>query len=227
MKTNPPQAESQRQASPDSPIAHEPQVNVIEIRDKFGDNYVATERTFRLGIDIRLTRCIAQRFQGRAVLETCTGGGFTTIALAEVAACVVTIEIDPEHLAQARANVARAHLQDKVTFVQGDALSDDLLGSVQGIDAAFLDPDWAVTGPEHVCRFRQSNMRPPADTLLKKVLGMTANVALILPPTIDLREIEDLPPHELQTIYLGGNHALYCVYFGALAQTRGQSELRA
>jgi hypothetical protein len=63
--------------------------------------------------------------------------------------------------------------------------------------------------------------------LLKKVLGMTANVALILPPTIDLREIEDLPPHELQTIYLGGNHALYCVYFGALAQTRGQSELRA
>ena len=199
----------------------------IDIRNKFGDDFVATERTFRLGIDIRLTRRIAQRFRGRAILETCTGGGFTTIALAEVAARVVTIEIDAEHLAQARANVTRAGLEDKVTFVQGDALSDELLGSLQGIDAAFLDPDWAVTGLEHVCRFRQSNMRPPADVLLQKVLGMTEHVALILPPSIDLREIENLPPHELQTIYLEGSHALYCVYFGALAQTQGESELRA
>lgn len=202
-------------------------MKTTDIRDKFGDDYLATERTFRLGIDIRLTRCIAQRFQGRTVLETCTGGGFTTIALAEVAAHVVTIEIDPEHLAQARANVARTGVQDKVTFVAGDALSDELLGSIQGIDAAFLDPDWAVTGPEHVYRFRHSNMRPPADTLLEKALRMTEHVALILPPTIDLREIEDLPPHELQTIYLGNSHALYCLYFGALALTRGASELRA
>lgn len=227
MKTDPPQAESQRQTSPDPSIAHEPHVEACEIRDKFGDNYVANERSFRLGIDIRLTRRIAQRFEGRTVLETCTGGGFTTIALAEAAARVVTIEIDPERLAQARANVARAHVQDKVTFVAGDALSDELLGSIQGIDAAFLDPDWAVTGPEHICRFRQSNMRPPADALLRKVFGITGHVALILPPTIDLREIEDLPPHELQTIYLGGSQALYCVYFGALAQTHGRSELRA
>lgn len=202
-------------------------MKTTDIRDKFGDDYLATERTFRLGIDIRLTRRIARRFQGLSVLETCTGGGFTTLALAEVATSVVTIEIDPEHLAQARANVARAGLQDKVKFLEGDALSDELLGSIHGIDAAFLDPDWAVTGPDHVCRFRQSNMRPPADALLAKVLGMTANVALILPPTIDLGEIEDLPPHELQTIYLGNSHALYCLYFGALAVTRGASELRA
>ena len=202
-------------------------MKTTDIRDKFGDDYLATERTFRLGIDIRLTRRIARRFQGLSVLETCTGGGFTTLALAEVATSVVTIEIDPEHLAQARANVARAGLQDKVKFLEGDALSDELLGSIHGIDAAFLDPDWAVTGPDHVCRFRQSNMRPPADALLAKVLGMTANVALILPPTIDLGEIEDLPPHELQTIYLGNNHALYGLYFGTLAVTRGASELRA
>lgn len=202
-------------------------MKAIDIREKFGDDYVATEQTFRLGIDIRLTRRIAQRFQGRTVLETCTGGGFTTIPLAEVAAHVVTIEIDPEHLAQARANVMRARLQDRVTFVEGDALSDDLLAQIRGIDAALLDPDWAATGPAHVYRFRQSNMHPPADALLKKVLRKTDHVALILPAAIDLREIEGLPPHELQRIYLGASHALHCVYFGALAKTHGETELHA
>lgn len=209
------------------PIARELDMEAIDIREKFGDDYVATERTFRLGIDIRLTRRIAQRFHGRTVLETCTGGGFTTIPLAEVAAHVVTIEIDPAHLAQARANVMRARLEDRVTFVEGDALSDDVLGQVRDIDAALIDPDWAVTGPTHIYRFRQSNMHPPADALLEKVLRKTDHVALILPPAIDLREIEGLPPHELQRVHLGASRVLYCVYFGALAMTHGETELHA
>lgn len=198
-----------------------------KVRDKFGDDYVATERTYRLGIGIRLAKRIAQRFRGRTVLETCTGAGFATIALTQVATRVVTIEIDPEHHAQARANVRRAGLQDKVTFLLGDALADDLTLRIQDFDAAFLDPDWAVAGPDHVYRFRRSNMRPPADALLEKVLRCTENVALILPPYIDCRELEDLPSHELQRIYLGETHALYCVYFGALAETEGETELRA
>ena len=47
------------------------------IRAKFGDDYVAGERTFRMGIDARFTRRLAERFRNRAVLETCTGAGFT------------------------------------------------------------------------------------------------------------------------------------------------------
>ena len=197
------------------------------IREKFGDDYSATEHTFRLGIDIRLTRRIALRFRGRTVLETCTGAGFSTIALAEVATHVVTIEIDPDHQAQARANVRRAGLEDRVTFVLGDALSEPWPQAARAVNAAFLDPDWAITGPDHVFRFRGSNMRPPADLLLDRVLGRTQNVALILPPAIDLQETEHLPLHELQSLYLEGCHALYCLYFGALAKKRGATVLRA
>ena len=197
------------------------------IREKFGDDYTATERTHRLGIDVRITGPIARRFQGRHVLETCTGAGFTTIALARVASHVTTVEIDPHHQAQAKANVARAGLSERVTFVEGDALSDDVLRQTQGINAAFLDPDWADTGPEHVYRFLRSNMHPPADDLLEKILLKTQNIALILPPCIDLQELKGLPAHELQTIYLGGAHALYCVYLGALATTVGRTEMHA
>jgi len=202
-------------------------MNPQAIRAKFGDDYAATERTHRLGIDLRITTRIARRFEGRHVLETCTGAGFTTIALARVASHVTTVEIDPHHQAQAKANVARARLSDRVTFVEGDALSDEVLRQVGGIDAAFLDPDWAATGPEHVYRFLRSNMRPPADDLLEKILLMTQDIALVLPPFIDLHELEGLPVHELQTIYLEGAHALYCVYLGALATMAGKTDMYA
>jgi hypothetical protein len=92
------------------------EVDPVAIRAKFGDDYTATESTFRLGIDIRLTRAMAERFAGMRVLETCTGAGFTTIALAEVAAHVTTVEIDPEHQAQAHQRTA-AQLLAKVDFI--------------------------------------------------------------------------------------------------------------
>jgi hypothetical protein len=196
------------------------------IRAKFGDDYVANERTFTMGIDHRFTKPMAERFSGRRVLETCTGAGFTTIALAREAVHVVTIEIDPVCQEQARQNVVKAGLQDRVTFVAGDVLERRILGGGPPFDAAFLDPDWAVTGPGHVYRFRKSNTRPPADVLLAEVLGMTPNVAIVLPPLIDARELEDLPAHERQKLYLEKSHELYCLYFGGLSRSQGETELR-
>jgi SAM-dependent methyltransferase len=197
------------------------------IRAKFGDDYLADERTFRMGIDLRLTTRMAGRFAGRRVLETCTGAGFATIALARAAAHVVTVEIEPAHQAQARRNVERAGLLGRVTFVAGDVLDETVLAACPPVDAAFLDPDWAVTGPDHVFRFRQSNTRPPADVLLARMLALTQDVALVLPPLVDVRELEDLPVHERQSLHLDESHELYCLYFGGLASLPGVSELRA
>lgn len=198
----------------------------LAIRAKFGDDYTATERTFRLGIDLRLANYIALRFSGIKALETCTGAGFTTIALARSAAHVTTIEIDPDHQAQARSNVQRAGVAHKVTFISGDATADQILDLAVPFDAAFLDPDWAVAGPAHVFRFRESSTRPPADTLLTKVLQRTANVALVLPPDIALDELAALPRHERQTLFLESHHALYCLYFGSLIRQEGCTEAR-
>ena len=94
------------------------------------------------------------------------------------------------------------------------------------IDAAFLDPDWAVTGPDHVHRFVRSSTRPPADALLERTFRATRNVALVLPPTLDLHELDALPVHERQKLYLGPSHELYCLYFGELAVSFSETELR-
>jgi len=201
-------------------------VKTKEILRKFGAGYLADERTFKMGIDQRITTRIAARFRGRRVLETCTGGGFTTIALARAARHVATIEIDPKNQEQARQNVAKAGLAQKVDFILGDALDEQLLLGIPGIDAAFLDPDWADSGAGHVYRFRNANTRPPADRLLDVVLLITANAALILPPLVPAVEFQGLPPFELQRIFMDGEHALLCLYFGELASRPGEmSEL--
>jgi predicted O-methyltransferase YrrM len=106
------------------------------IRAKFGMDYVASEQTFSMGIDRRFAATMAERCRNRLVLETCTGGGFTTIELARVAAHVITVEIDPAHQEQAKQNLATAGSLDKVTFVLGDILLEDTWEALPGIDAA-------------------------------------------------------------------------------------------
>jgi len=124
-----------------------------DIRAKFGGDYTADERTFTMGIDLRFTTHMAERFRGLHVLETCTGAGFTTMALACVAARVTTVEIDPAHEAQARKNVEKAGLSGRVDFISGNIMDEGILQRLPPVEAAFLDPDWAVNGPDHVFRF--------------------------------------------------------------------------
>jgi len=194
------------------------------IRAKFGLDYVANERTFVMGIDQRFTAKMAERFCRRLVLETCTGGGFTTIALARVATHVITVETDSAHHEQARQNVATAGLLDRVTFVLADIMDGKTLDGLPSVDAAFLDPDWAVTGPDHVHHFLQSSTRPPADALLERAFRTTRNVALVLPPSLDIHELDALPGHERQKLYMGQHHELYCLYFGDLVASLSETD---
>lgn len=201
-------------------------MNSNAIREKFGGDYLADERTFIMGIDQRFTAHFAERLRGRCVLETCTGAGFTTISLARSARHVFTVEINGSHQEQAIENVKRAGLLNHVTFFRGDILDQSLLEKLTFVDAAFIDPDWAVSGPGHVYRFTRSNTRPAADILLNRVLGITENVAIVLPPHIDVQEFDSLPKHESESLYLGESHELFCLYFGELVAVFGKSQFR-
>lgn len=201
-------------------------MNPEDIRKKFGDDYTADDNTFKMGIDRRFSAHMAYRFRGRTVLETCTGAGFTTIALARTAARVTTVDIEPRHQAQARSNLAKAGVLASVTLVSGSILDPNILASLPPFAAAFLDPDWAVTGPDHIYRFINANTRPPADILLATIFERTANVALVLPPRLDRRELAGLPSHECESLYIGDSHELYCLYFGDLASGRGDTTFR-
>ncbi len=194
------------------------------IYEKFGDNFIADENTFIMGINQYFTSHFAKRFKNLNTLETCTGAGFTTISLAKTAKHVFTVEINKSHQDQAKSNLKRACLLKKVSFIHGNIGNKDLLSSLPDIDAAFIDPDWAVTGNDHKYRFINSNTKPPADTLLDRMLELTKNVAVVLPPFIDINEFKNLPEHEMERLYLGDSHELFCLYFGNLVEKIGETQ---
>jgi 16S rRNA G966 N2-methylase RsmD len=196
------------------------------IRDKFGGDYIADERTFKMGIDQRFTVHFAERFKDLRVLETCTGAGFSTISLARTAKHVFTVEIDKSHQQQAISNVEKAGLSTRVTFILGSILDQSILQKLPSVDAAFIDPDWASTGSDHVYRFIRSNTKPPADMVLSTIFEKTKNVAIVLPPRIEVQEFDNLPEHERQKLYLGESHELFCLYFGKLIKSIGETEFR-
>lgn len=196
------------------------------IFNKFGEYYFADDMTFLMGIDIRFADHLAFRMKDRIVLETCTGGGFTTIALANYANHVYTVEIDSLRIKDAERNAEIAGVENKITFINNDILSKEIDKAIPDIDAAFLDPDWAVSGPDHEYRFRNSNTRPPSDILLNLIFLKTKNVTLIQPPFVDPEEFKHLPPHECEKLYLNGQHELFCLHFGDLANIIGDSEHR-
>ncbi|MCK5099890.1 MAG: methyltransferase domain-containing protein [Desulfobacteraceae bacterium] len=191
---------------------------------KFGAEYIADERTFTMGINQHFTFHFAERFKGLIVLETCTGGGFTTLALARVAKHVFTVEIDQSHQKQAISNIKKAGLSKNVSFIHGSITDQNLLDNLPSVDAAFLDPDWAVTGPNHVYRFIKSNTQPPADTLLNKIFEKTKNIAIVLPQFLEVQEFDSLPENEREKLFLDESHELYCLYFGNLIRFCGETE---
>lgn len=190
---------------------------------KFGDDYKSTDNTFIMGSDVRFSAHIAERFKNLNVLETFIGAGLMTISLAKVATHVYSIEVNEHHQEMAKYNVAKAGLSQKVLFVNGDALDPKILNDIPKVDAAFLDPDWAVSGPNHIFRFKNSNTKPPADKLLNTIIEKTENVALLLPPFIDEDEYKDLPNHEREYLYLEKSHELTCLYFGKLRSQKDKT----
>lgn len=200
------------------------EINPDVIREKFGDDYMADERTFIMGIDQRFTKYFAERFSGLNVLETCTGAGFTTLSLARTARHVFTVEIDAANQKKAIWNIGKAGLSSNVTFIFGSIMEPEILKGLPLFDAVFIDPDWAVTGPDHEYRFQRSNTQPPSDVVLRNMFNITDNVAIVLPPFIKTREFEGLPKHECEKLYMGESHELFCLYFGTLKRFIGETE---
>ena len=88
------------------------------------------------------------RIQGaRRILEVGTLGGYSTIWLARAVpddGQVVTLELDPQHAAVARANLEAAGLSAKVTVVEGraiDSLETLRAEAADPFDLVFIDAD--------------------------------------------------------------------------------------
>ncbi|MFH1228941.1 MAG: methyltransferase domain-containing protein [Candidatus Aenigmatarchaeota archaeon] len=199
-----------------------------KVLKKFGNaDFSVNDKTYVMGINHILSRHIAERFKGFSrILEVCTGAGFMLIPLAKVVSNIVTVDINPENIEQAKNNLEISGVKSNVRFVLGDVMDDSTLANIEEIDAAFLDPDWSIVDDKKVHEQKLSSMQPPADKLFERIEEITRNIALRLPKELDLNELKILPKHELEAIYLDDKLKFYCIYFGKLAKSIGATESR-
>jgi predicted O-methyltransferase YrrM len=104
------------------------------------------ERARRDGVPIsdpevgRLLSILARSLDARRILEIGTAIGYGTLCLARgaSAARIVTLELDPQRIEEARGYLERGGVADRVEIVEGAAL--DLLPRLEGpFDLAFVD----------------------------------------------------------------------------------------
>jgi len=94
----------------------------------------------------KLLHLLARAIGARNVLEIGTLGGYSTIWLARAlpdGGRVISLEADPKHAEVARANIARADLDDRVEVRLGMALDllPGLAESTEPFDFIFIDAD--------------------------------------------------------------------------------------
>lgn len=201
-----------------------------DVLNKFGDGkYHVTPDTFKIGIHYVLGKEIANRFEGKEVVaDVCVGAGLMALCLAERVQKIVAVDINTVHLDLVKENTEVAGLSGKFEFINKDALDKQLFSSAIKIDAIFTDPDWALpenAKGDHVSSIYQ--MSPPVDKLYENLRYFTENIAIRLPKEVNLRELDNFPKHETESVYLDNKLKFYMVYFGNLVKKIGYTELKS
>jgi len=159
----------------------------------------------------------AKRFAGSMVADLCCGLGGDTLALARVAAGVISIDLDAANLRRLHFNLQRWNIQSPVVPTHADAnwapISQELL--------IHIDPD--RRGADHTGRprFQVDQYQPPIDQLLH-FMKQHPGGAVKLSPGSDFETLESAANKfglktEMELISLYGECKEATLWFGQLA----------
>ena len=171
---------------------------------------------------------LARRLGHVRILEICCGIGAITAALSKEAQSVFAVDMDPLRIRCAEINVETYGTPARVTFRQGDALSEALWLEARP-DVVFADPDWAKAGDSknvHVPDLGKT--QPPVpDILYMARKFQIPGLVLRLSPFSDLSGLADWLPYESQKVFVDNSEKYWLVYFGSLCENPGsRNDLR-
>ena len=134
---------------------------------------------------------LGERAAGHPVLDLGCGVGGNTIGFARAGARVVAVERDPRRLGHARHNARVYGVEDRVEFVEGDAMS--LLERYPG-HLAFVDPPWGGEA-------RAQSTSLSALPLLESTLARRPRPARVWAKVPVSFALDQAPPCEVEAVF--------------------------
>ncbi len=169
---------------------------------------------------------VSRRLVGyKSCVELCSAIGMMSICVAQTVPKVIGIDIDERRVGDARKNAAEYNIEDRVSFVVGDVLDENLLQTIKA-DVAILDPDWSAgtDKTEHV--FDIETMQPNMRTMIQLTKkNITDNLVIRVPKHFDLMTLSDFGEYELESVYIDGKLKFKVVYFLLEAQRAMETEV--
>lgn len=162
------------------------------------------------------------------VLELCCGVGGTTVFLAQELPYIYAVDLNPKRLAAARINARTFGVEEKITFVQGDSLDEDLLirARKDGVQAVVTDVEWR----DNLSKSLQETTANIADTipstpvLFEKLTRLVSpNMVMHLATNSNKDQLRAMADCEIEQLVYQGTVKFLNVYFGQLANLVGVS----
>lgn len=167
---------------------------------------------------------MGKRLKTKVIVELCCGIGITAIQLAKFSK-VIAVDSNKEYIGYARYNSRLYKVEDKIDFIIGDAVDEELLKKIKAT-IAVLDPDWSASDDKSLHVAEISETQPTLDKLYNLVKkNITKNIAFRFPKTINIEKIKKIDECEIQKVFLKDKFMFYIAYFGKLIKEK-ESEVR-
>ncbi|NTW22180.1 methyltransferase domain-containing protein [Candidatus Falkowbacteria bacterium] len=149
-----------------------------------------------------------------SAVELCCAVGMAVIPLARRMEKVIGVDISPDRIKDAKYNAELYGVADKIEFIVGDVLDENLLKNISA-EVAILDPDWSVAGEKkslHVDNIEdtQPSMKAMFD-LTKRYI--TSNIVIRVPKNFTFETLSYFGCCRLENIIWGGKTRFKLAYF--------------
>ncbi|RZN15389.1 MAG: class I SAM-dependent methyltransferase [Methanosarcinales archaeon] len=176
---------------------------------KFTKQVHSNQYGMRLATPEIVAGYIASRLRTHTIADLGCGIGIQAIFFAKQCTKVYAVELDSERLDYAREN-ARLYGVSNIEFILADALSDNVIKRLSGVDIVFSDPARLLQEKER----RLERSRPPILEIIRKYQHITDRMAFHLPPKINPEKI--FFDCEREYLSLNGQLNRFTVYLGSL-----------
>ena len=165
------------------------------------------------------------------IFEVCGGVGGTTVFLAKRFPHIYSLDINPTRIKAAKINAETFEVLDKITFIRGDALDDEIIKQMKSKDigAVVSDVEWREDLSHSLAQTTPDINKtiPNTPDLYKKLATiLTNNISMHMAANTDKDQLRELGKCEIEEMTYKGSVKFINVYFGGLINKVGTTQFQ-